>query len=110
MGFAKRFTKLSADLFLGTIGLFIDKMKSKEAQSMLHELKILDERVEKKFIDIHHAKKEFKHSFHRLENTIKRLIKRGEKFEAQHLYHVYKRYAEAFDDKEIINKLKKIHP
>jgi len=110
MGFAKQFTKLTANLFVDTLQLFVDKAKSKEVHVMLHELKNLDKRLEKKYIDAAHAKKEFEHLFHNLENTIGRLIKKGEKFEAQHIYHVFERYAQAFDDKELLKKLKKLHP
>lgn len=110
MGFAKQLTKLTANFVVDTASLFIHKMKSKEAHSMLHELKLIDKKIKKELIEHSHAKTEFKHLFHKLENTIKRLVKRGNKFEAQHLYHVYERYAQAFNDKEIIKKLKKLHP
>lgn len=110
MGFAKQFTKLTVNLFVDTLQLFVDKAKSKEVHVMLHELKNLDKRLKKEYIDSTHAKKEFEHLFHNLENTIQRLMKKGEKFEAQHIYHVFERYAQAFNDKALLKKLRKLHP
>lgn len=110
MGFATELTKLTTNFIVDTASLFVHKMKSKEAHAMLHELKLIDKKLQQELIEHSHAKTEFKHLLHKLENTLKRLIQRGEKFEAEHLHHVYEKYAQAFHDKHLIEKINKLRP
>lgn len=110
MGIARHVARFTGHILLGTAALFVQKMKSKEAHVMLDELKKIDTKVKEKIIDMHGAKKDFVRLFHKLENTLSRLKEEGEHFEARHLYHIYHRYAQAFEDEELLKKLKKLHP
>lgn len=110
MRLIRSLAKLTMHAVLGSTAFFVHKVKHKESHSLLAELKEIDRKVKKKIINIHGAKSEFMHTFHKLKNTLSRLKERGETFEAQHMYHVYERYAHAFNDEKLLKQLKTLHP